>query len=64
MSIIVIIFILYYNSKQLDIACAFILPFSLDKISYFDEEVEINTISVDNESNSEMLYLFLSKRNL
>jgi len=40
----------------MSIASAFILPFSLDKISYPDE-VEINTIPVDNDIKSEMFYL-------
>jgi hypothetical protein len=54
-SIFVIIFILYYNSIEIPITSAFIIPFSINSISYLDE---IDSISVDNESNSEMLYLF------
>jgi hypothetical protein len=39
----------------MEIASSYILPFSINSISYLDE---IDSISVDNESNSEMLYLF------
>jgi len=40
MSIIVIIFILYYNSIQSTIATLFILPLSISKITYLDDIME------------------------
>jgi hypothetical protein len=57
MSIIVIIFLLYYNSIQSTIITAFILPLSINKISYL-KEIGQNTIYVDSDSESKMLCLF------
>jgi hypothetical protein len=57
MSIIVIILILYYNTKHLSIATAFILPLSLNRVTYadklnryieFDSEIQTQALSLLN----------------
>ena len=57
MSIIVIIFILYYNSIKLNITTAYILPFSIGKISYWDEFMDSDTfVKIDSDVKKELFY--------
>jgi len=59
MAIIVIIFILYYNSKELYIASAFILPLSISNISFADEIIETEgIIQFDSNVQTERFHLF------
>jgi hypothetical protein len=60
-SICVIIFILYYNSITSSIASAFILPLSIDKITYLSEietNEKIEKIYVDSNLKIERLFEF------
>ena len=57
MSILVIIFILYYNSNNISFELMVLLPFSIDKITYLhelDKKVEIHTC----ESKEYPFYFF------
>ena len=57
MSIIVIIFIVYYNSIKLNVANAFILPLSISNITYLDDFTKDHRgIIVDPNVNKELLY--------
>lgn len=57
MSVIVIIFILYYNSIKLNVANAFILPLSISNITYLDDFTKNHRgIIVDPNVNKELLY--------
>jgi len=57
LSILVIVFILYYNSVQLPIITSLIFPFSINKITFLDEleiskDVEGNPSSIFYISNT------------
>ena len=57
MSIIVIIFILWYNSTKLNIGTAYILPLSISKITWLDDFTNDHRgIIVDPGVNKELLY--------
>jgi len=57
MSVIVIIFIVYYNSIKLNVANAFILPLSISNITYLDDFTNDHRgIIVDPNVNKELLY--------
>jgi len=58
MSIIVIIFILWYNSQQLIISSAFLFPLSIDKITYWDEYYSSKSnFVIGNDSKYKNYYL-------
>jgi len=58
MSVIVIIFILYYNSIKLNIATALILPLSISNISYLNDYSDKDSpIIIDFNVKKELLYL-------
>jgi hypothetical protein len=49
MSVLVILFIIYYNSTKISIATMVLLPLSVDKITYYHEiPSESKTISIAN----------------
>lgn len=58
MAIIVIIFILYYNSKQINILTSLILPFSITKINYLDEVIPNNMFISNNNNNNQSIFYF------
>jgi hypothetical protein len=59
MAICVIIFILYYNSKQMSIASSIILPLSISNISFAHEIIETGgIIKFDSEVQTERFHLF------
>ena len=58
-SIIVIIFILYYNSIEMEIATTCILPFSIKSISYLHELD--SPWGISSEQKIEIFYLFKTK---
>lgn len=58
MAFCAILFIFYYNSQQSYIVTAFILPLSINKISYLDELGSDNIIYIDPNFSSERFYLF------
>jgi len=62
MSIIVIIFILYYNSLQMTISTALILPLSINKITYFDDLIGISRLNIYGETKTMALVLHLKKK--
>jgi hypothetical protein len=55
MSIIVIIFILYYNTKQITIATAIILPLSINKITYSTDLID--SYQIESNMKTEVYYL-------
>lgn len=55
MSIFVIIFILYYNTKIGNISTVFIIPLSLTKIDYLDDIIP-NKIFISNDSKLNIFY--------
>jgi len=57
MSIIVIIFILYYNTLQMTISTALILPLSINKITYFDDLIGISKLNIYGETKTMALVL-------
>jgi hypothetical protein len=57
MSVIVIIFILYNNSIKLNIANAFILPLSINNISYLDDFINKDSpMLIDSNVKKELFY--------
>jgi hypothetical protein len=57
MSICVIIYILYYNSITFAVGVAFVLPLSIDKISYFHEIKFESTVYIDSEIKHDRFHL-------
>lgn len=55
-SIILIITLLYYNSTQISISTALILPLSISKISYFDDIFQ-KEVLIDKNSITETIHL-------
>lgn len=56
MSIVVIIIILYYNSIDINIASAIILPLSISNITYFDEITKKNSVTIYSNVNKEIFH--------